>query len=63
MSLFEENRIVDFANKYQRALLAILVSEKRLGEVSLLSDDERHTLLHEWNQTDTPYPQDKTLQQ
>ncbi|WP_299009149.1 non-ribosomal peptide synthetase, partial [uncultured Shewanella sp.] len=63
LSLFEENRIVDFANKYQRALLAILEPEQRLGEVSLLSNDERHTLLHEWNQTDTPYPQDKTLQQ
>ncbi|MCL1127944.1 condensation domain-containing protein, partial [Shewanella surugensis] len=31
--------------------------------LSLLSTDERHTLLHIWNQTDTPYPQDKTLQQ
>ncbi|WP_323855991.1 non-ribosomal peptide synthetase [Xenorhabdus koppenhoeferi] len=31
--------------------------------VMLLSEEERHTLLHSWNQTDTPYPQDKTLQQ
>ncbi|PHM39368.1 peptide synthase [Xenorhabdus mauleonii] len=31
--------------------------------VSFLSEEERHILLHTWNQTDVPYPQDKTLQQ
>ncbi|MCP9268403.1 amino acid adenylation domain-containing protein, partial [Xenorhabdus sp. XENO-1] len=31
--------------------------------VEFLSDDERHTLLHSWNQTDVPYPQSHTLQQ
>ncbi|TNH43059.1 non-ribosomal peptide synthetase [Photorhabdus luminescens] len=31
--------------------------------ISFLSEAERHTLLHHWNQTDAPYPQDKTLQQ
>ncbi|WP_145956919.1 non-ribosomal peptide synthetase, partial [Xenorhabdus miraniensis] len=31
--------------------------------VTLLSEEERHTLLHTWNQTDVSYPQDKTLQQ
>ncbi|MDX7988705.1 amino acid adenylation domain-containing protein [Xenorhabdus sp. 12] len=31
--------------------------------ITFLSDEERHTLLHTWNQTDVAYPQDKTLQQ
>ncbi|PHM40752.1 non-ribosomal peptide synthetase [Xenorhabdus szentirmaii] len=31
--------------------------------VTFLSEEERHTLLHTWNQTDAAYPQDKTLQQ
>ncbi|KGM27012.1 hypothetical protein KS18_16505 [Photorhabdus luminescens] len=31
--------------------------------ITFLSEAERHTLLHRWNQTDAPYPQDKTLQQ
>ncbi|WP_187655693.1 condensation domain-containing protein, partial [Xenorhabdus sp. PB62.4] len=31
--------------------------------IMFLSQEERHTLLHTWNQTDVPYPQDKTLQQ
>ncbi|WP_340610738.1 non-ribosomal peptide synthetase [Xenorhabdus bharatensis] len=31
--------------------------------ITCLSEEERHTLLHSWNQTDAPYPQDKTLPQ
>ncbi|WP_145956970.1 AMP-binding protein, partial [Xenorhabdus miraniensis] len=31
--------------------------------IMFLSEEERHTLLHTWNQTDVSYPQDKTLQQ
>ncbi|MDP5138364.1 amino acid adenylation domain-containing protein, partial [Rheinheimera baltica] len=31
--------------------------------ISLISEDERQTLLHTWNQTDAPYPMDKTLAQ
>ncbi|MCC8379600.1 non-ribosomal peptide synthetase [Xenorhabdus sp. PB30.3] len=31
--------------------------------ITCLSEEERHTLLHRWNQTDVPYPQDKTLPQ
>ncbi|CDG21267.1 Putative Phenylalanine racemase (ATP-hydrolyzing) (fragment) [Xenorhabdus poinarii G6] len=33
------------------------------SSIQLLSEKERHTLLHTWNQTDAPYPQDKTLHQ
>uniref|UniRef100_UPI00262D8DD0 non-ribosomal peptide synthetase n=1 Tax=uncultured Shewanella sp. TaxID=173975 RepID=UPI00262D8DD0 len=61
LSLFEASSIKGFAEQYQRALLAILDSEKRLAEVSLISTDERHTLLHEWNPTETNYLCDKTL--
>uniref|UniRef100_UPI001FE65A73 non-ribosomal peptide synthetase n=1 Tax=Xenorhabdus indica TaxID=333964 RepID=UPI001FE65A73 len=34
-----------------------------ISSVMFLSDTERHTLLYGWNQTDVPYPQDRTLQQ
>ncbi|WP_323866506.1 AMP-binding protein, partial [Xenorhabdus cabanillasii] len=34
-----------------------------LSALDILSVQERHTLLHTWNQTDGSYPQDKTLQQ
>ncbi|MDC9590220.1 amino acid adenylation domain-containing protein [Xenorhabdus sp. XENO-10] len=33
------------------------------ASIMFLSEEERHTLLHTWNQTDAPYPQDETLQQ
>ena len=31
--------------------------------INLLSNSERHTLLHTWNATDVPYPKDNTLYQ
>ncbi|MBD2798434.1 AMP-binding protein, partial [Xenorhabdus sp. 18] len=31
--------------------------------IQFLSEEEHYTLLHNWNQTDAPYPQDKTLPQ
>ncbi|WP_299011886.1 condensation domain-containing protein, partial [uncultured Shewanella sp.] len=63
-SIIEVKQIKRLLQQMQR--LFEQVSEQptlRHQALSLLSDDERHTLLHEWNQTDTPYPQDKTLQQ
>ncbi|WP_299005916.1 non-ribosomal peptide synthetase/type I polyketide synthase [uncultured Shewanella sp.] len=37
--------------------------ERPQQALSLLSDEERHTLLREWNSTDVPYSREKTLQQ
>ncbi|WP_298776746.1 AMP-binding protein, partial [uncultured Shewanella sp.] len=49
---------------YQQALVALLDEPRsEIGKIDLLSVAERHTLLQEWNDTDAPYPQDKTLQQ
>ncbi|ASS75353.1 hypothetical protein CIG75_10355 [Tumebacillus algifaecis] len=36
---------------------------QRLSELSLLSEQERHQLICEWNQTDVDYPQDVCLHQ
>jgi non-ribosomal peptide synthetase component F len=48
-----------------RRLAQHLVANQQLpiGEISLLSDFDRHTVLHTWNDTDAPYPMDKTLAQ
>jgi len=35
--------------------------ERRLREISLLSDDERRRVLVEWNRTEVAYPADKTV--
>ncbi|MCL1127358.1 non-ribosomal peptide synthetase [Shewanella surugensis] len=69
LSLFTKDTIARFAQMYQKAL-TIMLEEPQilLGQVDLLSDEERYTLLHEWNQTEVPAldhkeAQDKTLQQ
>ncbi len=38
-------------------------SDKKLSDINILSDAERHMLLHELNDTDADYPRDKTIQQ
>ncbi|WP_169924638.1 non-ribosomal peptide synthetase [Xenorhabdus mauleonii] len=48
----------------ERILLAVASDPNQLhASITFLSEEERHTLLHTWNQTDMPYPQDKTLPQ
>ena len=37
--------------------------EQPQTSINLLSNSERHTLLHTWNATDVPYPKDNTLYQ
>ncbi|OWO87090.1 non-ribosomal peptide synthetase [Photorhabdus luminescens] len=64
VSLFAETTIVRVAGIYQRMLAAFVADQTQsLSGLDILSAQERHTLLHRWNQTDAPYPQDKTLQQ
>ncbi len=64
LSLFNETSITRIADIYQRVLSAFVADKQQtLSGIDILSAQERHTLLHRWNQTDAPYPQDKTLQQ
>ncbi|WP_387796181.1 AMP-binding protein, partial [Photorhabdus sp. RM125S] len=64
VSLFAETTLVRLAGMYQRVLEAFVADQTpSLAGIDILSGQERHTLLHCWNQTDAPYPQDKTLQQ
>ncbi|AOM39757.1 non-ribosomal peptide synthetase [Xenorhabdus hominickii] len=64
LSLFNETSITRIADIYQRVLTAFVADQQQpLSGIDILSVQERHTLLNIWNQTDAPYPQDKTLQQ
>ncbi|WP_228998096.1 non-ribosomal peptide synthetase [Photorhabdus aegyptia] len=64
VSLFAEAAIERLAGIYQRVLAAFVADQTQsLSEIDILSAQERYTLLHCWNQTDAPYPRDKTLQQ
>ncbi|WP_422824395.1 non-ribosomal peptide synthase/polyketide synthase [Xenorhabdus bharatensis] len=62
ISLFGVNTITRLAASYQRVLSAFVANQQQsLSSIDILSVQERHTLLHDWNQTAAPYPQDKTL--
>lgn len=37
--------------------------EQRIGDISMISDDERRQLLVEWNETSATYPKDKCIHQ
>uniref|UniRef100_UPI00111C2AC8 non-ribosomal peptide synthetase n=1 Tax=Xenorhabdus vietnamensis TaxID=351656 RepID=UPI00111C2AC8 len=62
VSLFNEASIERMVERYQHVLKAwVSDTHQRLAELDVLSEQERHTLLHTWNQTDVPYPKGKTL--
>nr|MBD1229640.1 non-ribosomal peptide synthetase [Xenorhabdus griffiniae] len=64
VSLFNDTTVARLAAIYQRVLAAFVTDpQQSLAGIDILSASERHTLLHTWNQTDAPYPQEKTLQQ
>ncbi|WP_164744554.1 non-ribosomal peptide synthetase, partial [Paenibacillus xylaniclasticus] len=49
---------------YKRLLERIVVEpEKRLSEISLLSEEEKRELLEVFNRTDADYPKDRTIHQ
>ena len=60
--LFEADTITRMADHFS-ALLEAAVSnpDKKISELSLLSDRERHQLLIEWNDTKREYAQDKCI--
>ncbi|MEU8046839.1 amino acid adenylation domain-containing protein [Micromonospora echinofusca] len=62
--LFDPPTVERLAGHF-RALLAAAVAapETRLRELPMMGAAERHRVLHEWNDTDAPYPQDRCLHQ
>ncbi|MDP5138085.1 condensation domain-containing protein, partial [Rheinheimera baltica] len=62
--IFEQTTIEKIIDNYIRLLANLVASPgQQLGQMEILSPHERQTLLHTWNQTDAPYPMDKTLAQ
>ncbi|MGV8124226.1 MAG: amino acid adenylation domain-containing protein [Candidatus Xenobiia bacterium LiM19] len=61
-SLFEKARIARLARHYQNILRSIASGENRpLRDIPLLSPAECDTILHDWNETSSPYPRNKTI--
>ncbi|MEH2381364.1 MAG: amino acid adenylation domain-containing protein [Nostoc sp.] len=60
--LFEPDTITRMTSHFQTLLAAIIANPNQpIGELPLLSQEERHQLLVEWNDTYTPYPQSKCI--
>ncbi|WP_440057006.1 amino acid adenylation domain-containing protein (plasmid) [Pseudoalteromonas sp. T1lg65] len=63
VSLFEASSIERMRDMYLRVLQALVNDvTQTVAQVDVLSEQERHQLLYQWNDTDAAYPQDKTLQ-
>jgi amino acid adenylation domain-containing protein len=57
-ALFQPETIARFQQHFVNCLTAIVQDpEQAITAISLLSEQEQHQLLVEWNQTDRPYPE------
>jgi amino acid adenylation domain-containing protein len=62
--LFDAERIERMAGHYQRLLEDIVEHpEKKIWELELLTETEKHQILVEWNDTAADYPKDKCVHQ
>ncbi len=62
--LYESATIERMIGHYQTLLSAVASNpQMHLNDLPLLDDIEQRKIIHEWNQTDVEYPQNKTLYQ
>jgi amino acid adenylation domain-containing protein len=60
--LFDPDTIARMAGHYQRILEGITANpDQRLSELPLLTDEERHQILMQWNDTKADYPKNKCI--
>lgn len=64
VSLFDEETVARMTDMYRRVLAAMVANtQQALFEIDPIDADERHTLLHTWNQTAATFHQDSTPHQ
>ncbi|NRD71669.1 amino acid adenylation domain-containing protein [Shewanella sp. VB17] len=64
VSLFDEASVERISAIYTRVLQTFVAEQtQNIANIDVLSAQERNTLLHDFNDTDAPYPSDKTLHQ
>ena len=60
--LFDRGTIQRLMECYRRLLNAVVENpDRRVSEMSLLSEDERHQIVVDWNRTATEYPREATV--
>ncbi|MDO8955135.1 MAG: amino acid adenylation domain-containing protein [Gammaproteobacteria bacterium] len=63
-SLFEEETIVWLTKHYVHLLNTVIEKQDApISEISILLPEEYQQIVYDWNQTDKPYPNDKTIHQ
>jgi amino acid adenylation domain-containing protein len=64
VGLFDETTIERMSVIFTRVLNTFIANPaQKLAGIDVLSTQDRNTLLYDFNETDAPYPQDKTLHQ
>jgi amino acid adenylation domain-containing protein len=62
--LFDTDMIERMGGHFQTLLESILANpQKKISKLKMLTPAEEHQILHEFNDTDAPYPKDKTIHQ
>lgn len=60
--LFDETTIVRLVEQYQQLMTSVVSDpDQRIEELCLLSDEQQHTLLHDWNDTRRTYPRESCV--
>ena len=60
--LFDENTIVRICGYIHRIIESITENQNiRITDIDILSDEEKHLILNDFNATETEYPRDKTV--
>jgi amino acid adenylation domain-containing protein/thioester reductase-like protein len=63
-NLFDDRFIKQMLKHYKQLIQSMTIStEQAIGFINFLSPAERKKLLIDWNQTEVPYPHDKTIHQ
>lgn len=62
--LFDSPTIERMAGHYRRLLESVVGDpEQRLSALTLMAEEERNRILHEWNRTEAPFPTDRCFHQ
>ncbi|HLP53374.1 MAG TPA: amino acid adenylation domain-containing protein, partial [Fluviicola sp.] len=61
VALFEGQTIDRIREMFEQVLKGFVAGGQTVGDISVLSDSERHLLLHEWTNTDVEFDSHRTL--
>ena len=64
VKLFNQSTIKQITKHFKRVVEQVVSnSDVKIKNINLMSDKEYQAIVYDWNQTDAPYPKDKTIHQ